>query len=74
MQWHELLETVPEPYREQFIRFVQFGELHADFERAINETPALQEAVDRVVEAQAAQLGPGAAFRAEDLRKAGLIP
>jgi hypothetical protein len=68
MRLQELLETVPPQYRHQFARFIQFGELDAEFERAINDTPALQKAVDRAVDAQAAQLGRAASFRAEDLR------
>jgi|HubBroStandDraft_6_1064221.scaffolds.fasta_scaffold185227_4 hypothetical protein len=67
MQLQELLETVPPQHRHQFARFIRFGEFDAGLERAINETPALQKAVDRAVDAQAAQLGPAAAFRAEDL-------
>ena len=68
MQLQELLDSVPPQYRQQFTRFVQLGELDAEFEHAINNTPALQQAVDRALDAQAAELGPAAAFRAEDLK------
>ena len=68
MQMQELLDAVPDEYQRQFARFIQFGELDADFERAINTSPALQAAVDRALDAQAAQLGPAAAFRAEDMK------
>jgi hypothetical protein len=68
MQLQDLLDSVPQAYRRQFTRFIQQGELDADFEHAINTIPELQAAVDRALDAQAAQLGPATAFRAEDLK------
>jgi hypothetical protein len=74
MQLQRLLDTIPQQYRQQFLRFIQRGDFDADFERAINDTPALQEAVNLVVDAQAAELGPNAAFSVEALTKAKLVP
>ena len=74
MQLQKLLDTIPQQHRSQSLHFVQRGDFDADFERAINDSPALQEAVNLVVNAQAAELGPNAAFSVEALKKAKFVP